>query len=73
MTGGQELAGQLRDRLAELRREYQVGEEQLLVLTQQEVVLRQTLLRIAGAVQVLEELLATPAESAELPPQVVVG
>jgi hypothetical protein len=43
-------------RLADLRREYEVGESRLRELTQQEVGLRETLLRISGAIQVLEEL-----------------
>jgi hypothetical protein len=44
-------------RLAELKREYQTGERQLRELVQQESALRETLLRISGAIQVLEELL----------------
>jgi hypothetical protein len=44
------------ERLAELRNEYRTGEEQLRRLLQSEVVLRETLLRISGAIQVLEEL-----------------
>ncbi|MFE0462526.1 hypothetical protein ACFW1A_25050 [Kitasatospora sp. NPDC058965] len=50
------LAEQLRERLAQLRRELRLGEEQLLELVRQEAALRQQLLRIAGAVQVLAEL-----------------
>jgi hypothetical protein len=46
----------LQARLAELRREYATGEARLRDLTRQEVVLRETLLRISGAIQVLEEL-----------------
>ena len=46
----------LQARLSELRREYAVGEARLRDLTQQESVLRETLLRISGAIQVLEEL-----------------
>jgi hypothetical protein len=49
-----------RARLAELRREYQEGERQLQALVQQETALRETLLRISGAVQVLTELLDAP-------------
>jgi hypothetical protein len=46
----------LQARLAELHREYATGEARLRDLTRQEVVLRETLLRISGAIQVLEEL-----------------
>ena len=43
-------------RLDELKEEYRLGDARLRDLTQQEVVLRETLLRISGAIQVLEEL-----------------
>lgn len=52
-------------RLAELKKEFQNGEAQLRDLTQQEVVLRETLLRISGAIQVLEELAASDGSSRE--------
>jgi hypothetical protein len=48
---------QLESRLADLRRDYQLGQGQLLELGRQEAALRETLLRIGGAIQVLEELL----------------
>ncbi|SDW52733.1 hypothetical protein SAMN05421504_101823 [Amycolatopsis xylanica] len=46
----------LEERLAELKREYQVGDGRLRELSREEVELRETLLRISGAIQVLEEL-----------------
>jgi hypothetical protein len=58
---------QLQTRLAELKREYQLGEGQLGELTRRETALRETLLRIAGAIQVLEELLAGAAGEAPVP------
>jgi hypothetical protein len=53
-------------RLAALKQEYLTGESQLRELMQQEVSLRETLLRISGAIQVLEEVLdETPADRPE--------
>ncbi|HAA19172.1 MAG TPA: hypothetical protein DCR93_08285 [Cytophagales bacterium] len=46
---------QLEARVAELEAEYQKGESQLQDLDQQRAALRETLLRISGAVQVLKE------------------
>ena len=43
-------------RLQELRQEYEKGQQQLALLDQRRQELRDTLLRIAGAIQVLEEL-----------------
>lgn len=45
-------------RLAELREQLEIGQQQLAILDRQRAELRDTLLRIGGAVQVLEELLA---------------
>jgi hypothetical protein len=53
-------------RLVELRREFQAGEGQLRELVQREAALRETLLRISGAIQVLEELV-TPAGGRDTP------
>lgn len=53
---------QLQARLDELKRQYQLGEGQLRELSRQEAALRETLLRITGAIQVLEELLSDPAQ-----------
>lgn len=46
----------VRARLAELRREYALGEARLRELRAEESALRDTVLRISGAIQVLEEL-----------------
>lgn len=48
-------------RLAELRREQASGLEALAEIQRKEQDLRATLLRISGAIQVLEELLESPA------------
>ncbi len=52
------MIDQVRTRLAELEREFRAGEEQLAELLGQEASLRETLLRISGAVQILRELVA---------------
>ena len=49
---------QLRTRLAELKAEFEKGQKRLEELETETNHLRQTLLRISGAVQILEELLA---------------
>jgi septal ring factor EnvC (AmiA/AmiB activator) len=54
---------QVQSRMRELQREYDRGEQQLRELVQQEAALRETLLRISGALQVLRELIA--AENGE--------
>jgi prefoldin subunit 5 len=45
-------------RLEKLRHDYEVGQNQLREIEQQAATLRDALLRISGAIQVLEELLA---------------
>lgn len=47
----------MRERLAELRAEFEKGQQRLQLLDQQRAELRDTLLRISGAIQVLEEML----------------
>jgi uncharacterized coiled-coil protein SlyX len=49
---------QLEGRLSELRAEQSKGQQMLAELEEKQASLRQTLLRISGAIQVLEELLA---------------
>ena len=48
---------QLRARLAELQRELELGERRLQQLELEKVQVRDTLLRISGAMQLLQELL----------------
>jgi predicted nuclease with TOPRIM domain len=48
---------QLQKKIQELRSEYEAGQKMLADLETKQVNLRQTLLRISGAVQVLEEIL----------------
>ena len=47
-------------RLGELRAEYRAGEKMLANLEAEQANLQQTLLRVSGAIQVLEELLDAP-------------
>jgi len=54
-------------RMAELKAEFEAGQKMLAELEAKQANLRDTLLRISGAVQVLEEELAKEAQPAELP------
>jgi hypothetical protein len=58
------LRRRLAERLGGLRREYAAGEQHLATLEQRAAELRETMLRISGAMQVLEELLAEKPEPA---------
>lgn len=58
---------QLKERLQSLKSEFAVGQQKLAELEAQEANLRNTLLRISGAIQVLEEELGqteSPAPAA---------
>ena len=55
---GDGLQGDARTRLEQLRRELQLGESELATKERELMQLKETMLRIAGAVQVLEELLS---------------
>ena len=67
---------QLTQRLGELKAEYETGQKMLAELEAKQANLHQTLLRISGAIQVLEEILsvepqataseAVPIESTEV-------
>lgn len=50
---------QLEQRLKELRTEFESGQKMMAELESKQANLRDTLLRISGAIQVLEELIAT--------------
>lgn len=58
-----EMPGRMRERLDELRRDYERGRRQLQNLLREETATREGLLRVSGAIQVLEEMLPpdTPA------------
>jgi hypothetical protein len=56
------MTDQLRARLAELHQEYETGQRRLQELMAQEVAVRETILRISGAIQVLEELAGEAAD-----------
>lgn len=49
---------QLQQRLDELKNEFEAGQARLQEMERQQLALRETLLRISGAIQVLEEMLA---------------
>lgn len=57
------MQAQLQERLNELKKEFETGQVRLRDLEMQQAYLRETLLRISGAIQVLEELLKQAEES----------
>ena len=56
---------QLEQRLKELKNEFQAGQKMFAELQTKEMNLRETLLRITGAIQVLEEELASDRQATE--------
>ena len=54
---------QLEVRLQELKNEFDAGQKMLGELEQKRITLEQTLLRISGAIQVLEELLSNDGQT----------
>jgi predicted nuclease with TOPRIM domain len=57
MTKSVKMKSELNARLLELKEEYQKGQERLIALEQETANLSKTMLRISGAIQVLEELI----------------
>ncbi|MEB3294553.1 MAG: hypothetical protein VKJ24_15460 [Synechococcales bacterium] len=57
------MKAQLEQRLTDLKQEFESGEKMLQELDIKRTNLQQTLLRISGAIQVLEEILASDPES----------
>jgi len=60
------MRGQLLRRLEELKREFTEGRKRATELEQQQAMLHQTLLRISGAIQVLEEELKAESQDTAL-------
>jgi hypothetical protein len=59
------MRGQLEQRLQQLKAEFETGQTMLTDLEQKRATLQQTLLRISGAIQVLEEMLAAETDSGD--------
>lgn len=59
------MRAQLQTRLDELKKEFETGQARLQELERQQSFMRETLLRISGAIQVLEELLAEKKPAGE--------
>ena len=62
---------QLEQRIEQLRQEFDAGRRALTELENRQTELRSTLLRISGAIQVLEEILDQPAAASETSIKVV--
>lgn len=60
---------QLEQRLKELRTEFESGQKMLVDLENQQANIRETLLRISGAIQVLEELKTAESGIEKMPEQ----
>lgn len=55
---------QITQRIGELRKDFEAGQARLAAIDREATGLRETLLRISGAIQVLEELLARSDDGA---------
>lgn len=56
---------QIQERLQVLRKEFETGQRRQQELQREQMVLQETLLRIGGAIQVLEELVADSGVKSE--------
>lgn len=56
------MRDQLEARLSQLKQEFEAGQTKLQELEAQQASVTQTMLRISGAIQVLEEMLAATAD-----------
>lgn len=59
------MRDKLEQRINQLKTEFASGQQMLADLEAQQASLRETLLRISGAIQILEEILAGPQEDPE--------
>lgn len=59
------MKDQIEARLAELRAEFKTGQRMLAELEEQREKLRESMLRIAGAIQVLEEMVGEEGEGSQ--------
>jgi predicted ribosome quality control (RQC) complex YloA/Tae2 family protein len=64
--GAKNMQEKLKKRLEELRNEFDIGQRQLAETENKATAIRQTLLRINGAIQVLEELLTESGGAAKI-------
>lgn len=60
-----EMKEQAKGRLEALRKEFETGQARLKEIEAEQAYLRQTMLRISGAIQVLEELLGEESKAKE--------
>ena len=64
------MSDKLMRRLEELKIEFQAGQTKLQDLDIQQSRLRETLLRISGAIQVLEEMVEPSKPNGQMPPEI---
>jgi septal ring factor EnvC (AmiA/AmiB activator) len=65
---GRTMREQLEQRLKQLKAEFEAGQKMLADLEAKQASVRETLLRISGAIQVLEEELASSEAQPQAPP-----